>query len=234
MYVLKYVVKHILVLLFTVLYDTLLRFALFSSTFRHSITVEPHLIRTFYHIYLFHLLCFSTSFSQVAAIDLNEIIPEIEEVRSAKLYVDIFYRFVIGVTIRLAATNAIPELSLGSNVAQHLGVAPSGNVPVFPTQVKSLSPVPSSFNRGEGILGEGTNQQSIYQQQQQIIRQQQLQLQQQLQHQQLVKQRSQAHPSLSGQTDTQNQGSGSLVQFGWEHGSNNGSQGSRERDRDRD
>ena len=44
--------------------------------------------------------------------DLSDIIPEVEETRSAKLFVDIFYRFLIGLSYRLQSTNALPELNL--------------------------------------------------------------------------------------------------------------------------
>ena len=50
--------------------------------------------------------------SNVVAMDVCELLPEIEEARSARLMTDIFYRFAVGVAIRLISTSTPSELQL--------------------------------------------------------------------------------------------------------------------------
>jgi hypothetical protein len=135
-------------------------------------------------------------YEQVAAIDISEIIPELEETKSAKLCVDIFYRFCLGVSIRQTATSGLSDLKLGPNVAQFLGSAVPG-VPhqSFPPHAQSSGvPIHPSLSQSTGSGGfisnaESERMQAFYHAQQQNLRL----------HQQQLKQRAVTHPSLLGQ-----------------------------------
>lgn len=136
----------------------------------------------------FYFLC-----AQVAAFDISEIVPELEETRSAKLCVDVFYRFALGVAIRQAATSGLSELKLGPNATQTQGSAvPIASQQPFPSQAQATGPPAQSHQSiGSGFTSnaESDRMQAVYHAQQQNLRL----------HQQQLKQRAVTHPSLLGQ-----------------------------------
>ena len=137
--------------------------------------------------------------------DVSEIIPEMEESRSAKLFVDILYHFAVGLSIRLAAANEMKALNLGPSAFQVSGSttstpSPHSFSPQFASKVVAGATPPLQVQgpgQGQG-LGQGSvcppagteseRLQAAYHAQQQHLRH----------HQQQLKQRAVTHPSLLG------------------------------------
>ena len=140
--------------------------------------------------------------SNVVAFDVCELLPEIEEARSARLLTDIFYRFAAGVAIRLIATSVPAELQLAPPPSRSGSTQPMG--------------------MGGGLMDSDAAVHMhihAYQQQQQQkslrMHQQHQQLQhQQLQHQQLQHQQQHQHRLLQQQQQHHQQQRLLRAQFG--------------------
>jgi arginase family enzyme len=117
--------------------------------------------------------------ANVVAFDVCELLPEIEEARSARLLTDIFYRFAAGVAIRLLSSSIPSELQLAPPSSRPGSTQPMGSGLLDPYQQQQKS------------LRMHHQQQQQHQQQQHQQQQQRLQLQQQQQHQQHQQQQHQ-------------------------------------------
>jgi arginase family enzyme len=119
--------------------------------------------------------------ANVVAMDVCELLPEIEEARSARLLTDIFYRFAAGVAIRLLSSSAPTELQLAP--PSRSGSAHDINSQVS-VRTASVSSTPATS--AHGVLSEASIEMHIqaYQQQQQQQQQKLLRMQQQQQQQQ--------------------------------------------------
>ena len=132
-----------------------------------------------------------------------------EELRSTKLFVDIFYRFVVGAAIRLGSRGDLIELNLGPSISQFQGsITASSSTPSIQSGSQPAA-VPAYSQSGPGSFQSTTAESERFLQAAYNAQQQQLRL-----HQQQLKQRAVTYPSTLGQLQDPGTGQTFPLDFG--------------------
>ena len=136
-----------------------------------------------------------------------------EEVRSTKLFVDIFYRFVVGAAIRLGSRGDLSELNLGPSISQYQGSSTStasSSTPSSQSGSGSQPPAAPAYPQsGPGSFLSVNSDSERFMQAAYNAQQQQLRLQQQQ-----LKQRAVTYPSNLGQLQDPGTGQTFPLEFG--------------------